>query len=164
MLVSTFSRNLEDWLQANYLRKVGHKSANPWSTLFLFTIWSIWKNKNKIAFDNAIPNSSLHKIHLSQAYEYSFCVSKSKLKALKVVVAIRWNKPLEGWYKLNTDGVSFENPGKDGGGGIIRDNQGNWVKGYSRAIGFTTSITTELWALRDGMNLAIQMGIQQLEI
>lgn len=144
MLVSTFSRNLEDWLQASCLRKVGHKSANPWSTLFLFTIWSIWKNRNKIVFDNAIPNSSLHKIHLSQAYEYSFCVSKSKLKALKVVVAIRWNKPLEGWYKLNTDGVSFENPGKDGGGGIIRDNQGNWVKGYSRAIGFTTSITAEL--------------------
>ena len=37
------------------------------------------------------------------------------------------------------------------------------MKGYSRAIGFTTSIITELWALRDGLNLAIQLGIQQLE-
>ena len=60
---------------------------------------------------------------------------------------------------LNTDGASFQNPGKAGGGGIIRDSQGNWVKGYSRAIGFTTSIIAELWALRDGLNLAIQLGI-----
>ena len=160
MLVSYFSRNLEDWLQANCLSNVGHKSANPWSTLFLFTVWSIQKNRNKIVFDNAIPNSSLHKICLSQAYEYSFYVSKSKIIAQKVVVPVRWSKPLEGWYKLNTDGASFGNLGKAGGGGIIRDSQGNWVKGYSRAIGFTISIIAELWALRDGLNLAIQLGIQ----
>ena len=122
------------------------------------------RTKNRIVFDNAIPNPSLHKICLSQALEYSFCVSKSKLTAPKGVIPVRSIKPLEGWHKLNTDGASFGNPGKAGGGGIIRDSQGNWIKGYSRSIGFTTSNIAELWALRDGLNLAIQLGLQQIEV
>ena len=34
-----------------------------------------------------------------------------------------------------------------GGGGIIRDSKGDWVSGYARAIGFTTSVAAELSAL-----------------
>ena len=39
-----------------------------------------------------------------------------------------------------------------------------WVKGFLRSIGFTTSIISELWALRDGLSLAIQLGFYQLEV
>lgn len=63
-----------------------------------------------------------------------------------------------GWHKLNTNGASLGNPGKVEGGGIIKDNQGKWVKGFFRLIGFTTSIISELWELRDGLSLAIQLG------
>jgi len=66
-----------------------------------------------------------------------------------------------GWHKLNTNGASLGNLGKAGGEGIIRDSQGNWVKGFSRSIGYTTSVMSKLWALRDGLNLAIQLGIHQ---
>lgn len=55
---------------------------------------------------------------------------------------------MEGWYKLNTDGASFGNPGKARERGIIRDKEGHWLKGFSRSIGFTSSIMVELWALR----------------
>lgn len=76
-----------------------------------------------------------------------------------VVVNIRWNKPPNGWFKLNTDGASIGNSGKAGGGGLIRDSSGNWVKGFSRDIGFGTSILAEFWALRDGLTLAAQLSI-----
>ena len=62
------------------------------------------------------------------------------------------------------NGASCGNPGKAGGGGVIRDYHGDWVKGFSRSIGHTTSVMAEWWALRDGLNLAIQLGISQLEI
>ena len=39
-----------------------------------------------------------------------------------------------------------------------------WVKGFLRLIGFTTSIISELWALKDGLSLAIQLGFYQLEV
>ena len=38
------------------------------------------------------------------------------------------------------------------------------MKSFARSIGFTTSITVEFWALRDGLLLANQIGVQNLVI
>uniref|UniRef100_A0A2N9H9G6 RNase H type-1 domain-containing protein n=1 Tax=Fagus sylvatica TaxID=28930 RepID=A0A2N9H9G6_FAGSY len=77
---------------------------------------------------------------------------------------IKWASPSLGWFKLNTDGSSLGNLGLAGGGGVIRDHVGDWVGGFSRAIGVTTSVQAELRALKDGLNLAIDLGILHLEI
>lgn len=68
------------------------------------------------------------------------------------------------WYKLNTDGSSIGNPSKSGGGGIIRNHLGDWIGGFARSIGTTSSIIAELWALRDSLNLCIQLQISHLHI
>ena len=52
---------------------------------------------------------------------------------------------------MNSNGLLLGNLGPAGGGGIIRDNVGGWVKGYARAIEVTTSVAAELWVLRDGI-------------
>ena len=75
---------------------------------------------------------------------------------------MRWFKPPAGWFKLNSDGAPCGNPSKVGGGGIIRDCNGLWVKGFARSIGYATSITAKFWALRDGLKLALNEGIQRL--
>ncbi|KAL0013724.1 hypothetical protein SO802_000793 [Lithocarpus litseifolius] len=72
---------------------------------------------------------------------------------------VKWSKPLEGWFKLNSDGASCGNPSKAGGGGLIWDCSGKWLKGFARSIGFATSGTTKFWALRDGLKLALSEGI-----
>ena len=69
-----------------------------------------------------------------------------------------------GWYKLNSDGASIGNPGKAGGGGLICDSQGKWVKGYMRKIGMATSVEAKFWALRDGLILTSQMGINNIVV
>ena len=51
------------------------------------------------------------------------------------------------------------NPRRVGGGGIIRNNEGKWIKGYARAIGNTTSVAAELWALRDGIQLYLELNL-----
>ena len=55
-------------------------------------------------------------------------------------------------------------PGRAGGGGLIRDHDGSWIKGYARGLGHTNSIMAELWALRDGLVLAKEMGLTNLII
>jgi len=40
--------------------------------------------------------------------------------------------------------------GLAGGGGVVKDDQGNWVIGCARKIGPVSSFLAELWALRDG--------------
>ena len=63
------------------------------------------------------------------------------------------------WVKLNSDGSSMGNPGRAGGGGIIRNEEGKWIKGYARSIGNMTSIAAELWALRDGIQLCLELNL-----
>ena len=67
-----------------------------------------------------------------------------------ITKSIRWEKPRAGWLTLNTDGSAGSNSGP-GGGGLLRDENGNWVKGFARKIGNTSSYLAELWALRDGL-------------
>ena len=117
-----------------------------------------------MVFDNTIPSSILDRVYTNQDKEYFYCVSKVKKLASKVAISVSCTKPSSGWHKLNTDGASLGNPGKSGGGGLIRNSQGNWIKGFSRPIGFTTSVMAELWVLRNGLYLAIQLGINFLEV
>ena len=81
-----------------------------------------------------------------------------------MLIKVSANIPPRDWMKLNKDGASQGNPGKAGGGGVIRDSTGKWVKGFSRSMGVTTSVIAEFWAIRDGLVLAKQLGIQNLEV
>lgn len=75
-----------------------------------------------------------------------------------VLKRVSWEKPEPGWFKLNTDGSSRGPTGTATGGGLIRDEGGNWVIGFSRKIGRTDSFAAEMWALRDGLQLCQQMS------
>ena len=63
---------------------------------------------------------------------------------------------------MNTDGATFGNPGVAGCGGIVRDEGGNWVAGFTRRIGIASSFEAELWGLRDGLTLCCNLNISSL--
>ena len=65
---------------------------------------------------------------------------------------------------MNSDGASQGNRGCAGGGDLIRDHDGKWVKGFMRNIGQATSVAVEFWALTDGLMLAAQLGINHLHV
>ena len=46
-----------------------------------------------------------------------------------------------------------------GCGGVVRDEHGNWVAGFTRHIGATNSFAAELWGLRDGLLLCSKLNI-----
>ena len=54
-----------------------------------------------------------------------------------------------GWVKLNTDGSAIGSTGRASGGGVIRNHEGQWLRGYARPLGYSNSCITKLWALRD---------------
>ena len=69
-----------------------------------------------------------------------------------------------GWMKLNSDGSALGNPRRARGGGLIHNHDGNWVQGYAGGLGHTSNFMAELWALRDGLILAREMGLNNLII
>jgi len=87
-----------------------------------------------------------------------------KVQKLKSVILVGWTKPLEGWAKLNSDGSVMGRTGKVEGGSMIRNHEGVWLKGFARPIGSTNSCNAELWALRDGLVMAMEMGLNSLVI
>ncbi|KAK9990920.1 hypothetical protein SO802_025905 [Lithocarpus litseifolius] len=101
---------------------------------------------------------------LNEAREYFYCIANSGRKKQLISIPVKWNKPPKEWFKLNTDGASSGNPGKAGGGGLIRDCNGRWIKGFSRSIEHASSFVAEFWALRDGLKLALGTGVQRLVV
>ena len=85
----------------------------------------------------------------------------TKLQKTKVFTPVGWTRPSEGWAKLNSNGFTFGNSEKAGGGGVFRNHDGEWIKGYARPLDYTSSCRAELWALRDGLILAKEMGLHK---
>lgn len=55
-----------------------------------------------------------------------------------------------GWFKLNIDSSSFNNPRRAGSGVLLRNHQGQWISDFSKAISFAESVAAELWAFIRG--------------
>ena len=117
-----------------------HQSLVPLRFVFPFAIWELWKHRNKVTFENNPLNPNLCRPSINQAMEYYFCMGKIRDQRHMVVIAVSWEKPPPNWYKLNTDEASRGNPRRAGGGGVIRGSAGNWIRGFARCIGSTTSI------------------------
>jgi ribonuclease HI len=159
-----YSASLFDWIHSNCIATSTHDHNIPWQTPFSFGIWSLWLRRNQFVFklDSHFLDPLVNAI--SYASEFFYLIgSYSKVKN-RISTPIKWFAPPLDGFKLNTDGSSLGNPSLAGGGGVIRNHVGDWVGGFSRAIGVTTSVQAELRALKDGLNLAIDLGILNLEI
>ena len=102
---------------------------------------------------------------MTKALEFaSFLGLNGKMRPPLTSIQVRWIPPPDNWFKLNTYGSSLWNPGCVGGGGIIRNSHGDWVCGYARSVGYTTSVAAELWVLRGGINMCIDLRLATVEI
>ncbi|KAK9991878.1 hypothetical protein SO802_026863 [Lithocarpus litseifolius] len=110
-------------------------------------------------FRNANNQRCLKTEILSRAIEFAYTDINGKQACSRAIIQVRWISPPINWYKLNSNGSFLENPRLAGGGGLIRDDKGDWIKGYARAIGITTNVAAESWALRDGIRLCIALKI-----
>ncbi|KAK9998309.1 hypothetical protein SO802_017912 [Lithocarpus litseifolius] len=129
------------------------------------TTWTslgVWPNSNFF-------EDSLH-IWLEKCWAlwslvyFLHCVLNPKISGSRRITRIRWEKPSTGWVRLNIDGSALGNLGRASCGGIIWNDSGDWLGGFSRSIGVTTSFIAELWALRDGLTLCHNMHYPAVDI
>ena len=96
--------------------------------------------------------------------EYEHYVKLPKIDPKQVVKRIRWEKLEVGWVRLNSDGSLSGNPGLAGSGGLIQNGEGDWVCGYARNIGITTSFAVELQGLKDRLLQCLNLHLPIIEI
>ena len=74
-----------------------------------------------VVFENCPANPKLYLSCIQAVREYFYCVIKTQKTKHNIAVQVHWFRPPVDWFKLNSNGVALGNPGKVGGGGLIRD-------------------------------------------
>ncbi|KAL4305465.1 hypothetical protein AHAS_Ahas16G0081000 [Arachis hypogaea] len=77
---------------------------------------------------------------------------------------VRWNPPPAGWIKLNSDETAQGNLGTIGCGGILRDEEGRWIAGFSNKVGVGTVFMAELCSVKKGLEITWTMDFRKIVV
>jgi ribonuclease HI len=163
--INFFTSSFSCWLEQNCTsnaHSVQHRL--PWKTLFPFAIWQLWLHRNQFLFSKGIIDIGFLHQCVTKGVEFAAIVPNHLLRTPSIPKRIKWSKPAAGWVKLNTDGAYSSSCGLAGGGGLLRDSNGNWIHGFARFLGNCSSTIAELWALKDGLTLAHSLGFSLISI
>ncbi|KAK5784281.1 hypothetical protein PVK06_038804 [Gossypium arboreum] len=73
-----------------------------------------------------------------------------------------WSKNPCGAVKINTDRARADSGMMASAGGVIRDDKGQWILGFSQNIGVGTVLQSELLAIFDGFSIAWSWGYREV--
>lgn len=131
--------------------------------VFLAGIWWIWRARNL----HSIQNEIMH-LHLftSQAYNLAGFIQMCFMAPAATTRPQRW----VAWHPqslaatiLNVDGSCVGNLRRPGFGGVLRHEDGQWITGFARHLGVSNNLYAEIMALYQGLNLAWNLGYQDLQ-
>ncbi|KAL4292566.1 hypothetical protein AHAS_Ahas18G0040900 [Arachis hypogaea] len=163
-----FQSNWEDWIGVNLHKQLGKNDNLNWLDTFITTCWRIWYWRNKEMHDTSYnrprqPHQEIYKQvqDIKEALEKDYLVGK---RIGRTERNIGWHPPPKGWIKLNTDGTAQGNPVVTGCGGLLRNEEGNWIAGFTHRIGDGTAFLAELWGVKNGLKLAWTMGFKRVVV
>ncbi|MQM04044.1 hypothetical protein Taro_036839 [Colocasia esculenta] len=151
-----------------------------WCT-FMATLWEIWCSRNKARFQDQgmmakhIINRTMMSIHaicisfkfqkIPQAWLAALHQTEHGMEELKsrTPTIVRWITPPSGRLKLNVDGAFMKTSGAAGGGGILRDHEGNMCWAFARAYrDLNSSLAAEAMSLNDGLSICCSKGVSEV--
>jgi hypothetical protein len=85
-----------------------------------------------------------------------------KQHPIPLMRVIKWNNKGGKDMILNVDGSSLGNPGVSGFGGLLRNEDGSWIRGFVGNIDFSNILHAELLAIYHGLCMAWEFDILEL--
>ncbi|CAA7049015.1 unnamed protein product [Microthlaspi erraticum] len=162
-----FSQTLLAWIYSN-LGDEGRIGDTTWATLFAMAVWWGWKWRCINVFNGAGRCRDRVQFVKTQATEVKLAWKTETTSSMRNVVRVErliaWTRPGLGWVKLNTDGASRGNPGLATAGGVLRDDSGQWRRGFALNIGICSALLAELWGVYYGLCIAWEHRAQRVEI
>ncbi|KAF7842172.1 putative non-LTR retroelement reverse transcriptase [Senna tora] len=163
-----FHAELRDWIDMNMTRKFGVFELE-WKEVFATACWSIWRWRNEQVFNqrDGLPSDPvftiLHRVRM--ASEAAFDVLNSgKGPPCRVDGIVKWKHPETDWVKVNVDGACKIGYDRAACGGVIRDSEGRFIAGFAKNLGSCDALAAELWGVRMGLELALEMGLKKVVI
>ncbi|KAA3488041.1 LINE-type retrotransposon LIb DNA [Gossypium australe] len=68
------------------------------------------------------------------------------------------------WVHLSSDGAVARIFGDAAAGGVVRDQDGNWILGYTHYLGSCSPLEAELWGVLDGVLILLNKGYKKVKI
>lgn len=161
-----FHQPFTTWIRSNSKITPPSQESTPWFLIFLGTIWKLWNARNLWIFEGKGTSPfQIARQALALARETAGTLTLGEIVTnRRGLIMVQWKPPPANFFKLNTDG-SFNNATKNASaGGVIRDSQGNWIRGFYTNIGESSSFEAELWGLREGLRLCLNLNIQQVQV
>ncbi|KAE8655466.1 hypothetical protein F3Y22_tig00117026pilonHSYRG00002 [Hibiscus syriacus] len=140
-----------DWIMANLSSSSSRHYMSayiPWSSIFASLIWHIWKRRNDWIFNHKFHSIDivLHRSLNWAAVYSSNPVAIQSIFGPNNVAEICWEPPSMGTDCLNTDG-SVDHANRGSAGGVIRDHLGNFIVGFNRILGITTTDSSDAFEM-----------------
>ncbi|KAK9035377.1 hypothetical protein V6N11_077419 [Hibiscus sabdariffa] len=138
-----------------------------WKILVPFAVicWLIWKRRCCLVL--ASRESYRDDIlvcgdRMVEERKHAFCSNQQVLR--QPIVQSSWLAPPHGWVKLNVDASVSSLDHKAGVGGVLRDELGHWIFGFSHFLGHCDSLVAELWAIHVGLLQAWDSDYTRVEL
>ncbi|WMV45633.1 hypothetical protein MTR67_039018 [Solanum verrucosum] len=172
---SSLSNHISRW---NDIQGKNEAHKTLIETLPIVVCWNLWKNRCSAKYGGKKSSSSSVKymilkdiLHLLNTVFPYICWPAQWTEVVDLIASckhdvkvtcVTWKTPPPSSYKLNTDGSALHNPGKIGGGGILRDEQGKIIYAFALPLGEGTNNQAEIQAASYGLNWCIQHGYNKI--
>ncbi|KAK5786060.1 hypothetical protein PVK06_040687 [Gossypium arboreum] len=163
MISRFFYEPFQIWLSANICShdKVQDKEIT-WSCLFGIIAWRIWKNRNLFIFQNINWTAyEIIKASTSWGQHFETFLFGDKSTTSNPVTS---QHCAENWVHLFSDGAVARESGNASAGGVVRDQEGNWILGYTYYLGRCSPLKAELWGILDGIHISLSKGYKKVKL
>jgi hypothetical protein len=140
---------------------VGGRCTEKEAAILACGVWSLWTGRNARKHGKAHWDHSTAVRHISSMLEDMICSTSERSAAATLPAKRRakWQKPDQGWVKVNTD-ATFDAATENGASGaVMRNDRGEFVAASARAFSRTLDVLmAEALAARDGVKMALEHG------
>ena len=125
-------------------------------------VWSLWSGRNARRHGKEVWNPRVALKHVATMVEELMCLNMGGLKQPPREKQ-KWQKPVFGWRKVNTD-ASFQASSASGAGGaVVRDEEGRLLAAAAKRYAhLDDALMAEALAARDGLMLATMTGCEKI--
>ena len=117
----------------------------PWNVIFISFLWSLWKSQNLRIFEvKCMRSEDIFQYTYKLSMDIKVAWSLNVGQAVKPPQWIKWERSPMGAYVINTDGSVLSDSGAASTGGLLKNNKGEWIRGFFINIGLTDSLNAEL--------------------
>lgn len=131
-----------------------------------FALWSMWKTRNEVVFDDRKPNPKQVLIqtqyHVTKFLQALNRPLDGNAHNPRPTGAAKWRPPLTNNIKINTDAAYSQRKGKGAIGVILRDSQGTCLTAMVKSISASSPLVAEAMGLREAMMLASNLFISSV--